>query len=369
MKILIAPNAFKGTLKASEATNLIASLLQNHLPSSEQLIHPVADGGDGTCELLIESLNLEKRTVCSLNAVGQPISGFYGWDKGTKTAYLDVSVFSGLGNLKVYQKDPRITSTYGTGLAIRDALKAGAEEIILGLGGSATIDVGSGILGALGFLFLDDNGREIPIFSPNLMENTCFIQRPLIFPKVKFTCLCDVKNYFFGEKGAVPIFGPQKGLDEKSIDAFESVILNFFQLLKKRSKKEFEDQVGFGAAGGIAMGLDLFFPVKLAYGSSYFFEKINLIKKIEQADWIITGEGRYDSQSKEGKACFEILQLAKERGKKTALITSGAEGYSSDFDLVMELPELDFSKVNYKEKANENLQRLLISAISNGFFV
>ena len=132
MNVLIAPNAFKGTLSAKEAAALIASIFKEYLPASNLSVQPIADGGDGTCELLLDSLQLEKRLIYSLNAVGLPVSGFYGWDTSFKTAYLDVSTFSGLGNLKLYQKDPKIASTYGTGLAIGDSIKGGAKEIVLG---------------------------------------------------------------------------------------------------------------------------------------------------------------------------------------------------------------------------------------------
>lgn len=368
MKFLIAPNAFKGTLSANEAASLIASLLLEHQHSASILIQPLADGGDGTCELLIESLSLEKVNMLSLNPIGQPVMGFFGWDKNSKSAYMDVSTFSGLGMLKDYQKRPDTASTYGTGLAIRKAIELGAEEIILGLGGSATIDVGAGILAALGFLFLDSKGREIPIFSPELVFNCKFVQLPIKRKASKFTLLCDVKNNFFGEKGAVRMFGPQKGVLERDLEKFELGIGRFVDLLRKKSGKDFQDRSGFGAAGGIALGLDLFFQTELNYGSAYFFNRVELCSQVEEVDWIITGEGRFDHQSSEGKACFELLKLARAKNKKIALITSGKEGYNSGFDLVIELPELDFSDIDFKNKARENLHRLISKAIEDNRF-
>jgi glycerate kinase len=206
------------------------------------------------------------------------------------------------------------------------------------------------------------------MFSPGMMKTTRFVQLPMKLPAIKFRCLCDVRNYFFGENGAVRVFGPQKGLKEDQVTEFESGTRGFFELLKKRSAKDSQDQPGFGAAGGIAMGLDLFFQTELNYGSAYFFDRVNLSQKLQTADWVITGEGRYDSQSREGKACYELLQLAKSNGKKIALITSGKEGYAAGFDLVLELPSLDFSDVDLKNKAHENLHRLLDSVISEGSF-
>lgn len=368
MKFLIAPNAFKGTIPANEAAGIIAHAIQETISSAEFLIQPVADGGDGTCELLIDSLGLEKVFCWSLNAVGQPLQGYFGWHKSSKTAYLDVSTCSGLGSLQDVQKDPFVTSTFGTGIIINEALNLGAEEIILGLGGSATVDIGSGILAALGFIFLDENGREIPVYSPGFFEKCKHIQHPVRIPKVRFTCLCDVRNLFFGNQGAIPVFGPQKGLKREQLIPFEKSASDFVQLFIKKSKKSFQDQPGYGAAGGIALGLSLFFDTKIEFGSTYFFSRVELEKKVPMADWIITGEGKFDSQSVEGKAAFELLELAKTHRKKIAIVTSGDEAYSAGFDLVLELPTLDFLDSRYKQKARENLHGLIKSSAKLGKF-
>ncbi|MCU0402244.1 MAG: glycerate kinase [Algoriphagus sp.] len=368
MNFLISPNAFKGTLSASEASSLIEKSIREVLPDSGINVLPIADGGDGTCELLIDHLGLEKVTFWSLNAVGQPILGHFGWDEKEKIAYLDVSTFSGLAVLHDFQKDPKTTSTFGTGLAIQKAIANGAQEIVLGLGGSATVDLGTGILGAMGFLFLDQKGRELHMFAPDLIKRTKFIQQPLKIPKVKFTCLCDVKNTFFGERGAVRVFGPQKGLKKDDLLDFEAQHRELVELMKKKTGKVWKDRSGFGAAGGIALGIDFFFETELNYGSYYFFEKVKLKEKLKSIDWIITGEGRYDDQSSDGKACFELFKLAKQNGKKIALITSGTEGQSAGFELVLTLPDLDFSDPLLKNKASENLQRLVNSALREGYF-
>lgn len=363
MKYLIAPNAFKGTLAADEAASIIARQIAN-LPNCESIIQPVADGGDGTCSLLIESLGLKKITVLTLNAIGQPCLGYFGWDSENKKAYLDVSTASGIGGLDSLQKDPKIASTFGTGLLIRQAIDLGAEEIILGLGGSATVDLGIGILFALGVLFLDESGRELTVFSPNFLEKIKHIQTTPQIPRINFTCLCDVKNQFSGVNGAVSVFGPQKGLSRDEIKSFENSCEKVLNLMIKKSKKEWNDLAGFGAAGGIALGLQFFFPTEIQFGADYFFELVDMKEKIDQSDWVITGEGQYDSQSDEGKASFGLLQLAKIAGKKIALITSGEGGRDANFDLVLELPKLDFSDHGFTEKARQNLGRLIHKAIS-----
>ena len=367
MNFLIAPNAFKGTFTALEAAGMLEEILGQEYPGATYLSQPVADGGDGTCELLIASLGLEKVFCNSLNAVGRPILGFYGWEESTKTAYLDVSTCSGIAGLKLEERNPSLASTFGTGLLIQDAVKRGARELVLGLGGSATVDIGAGILQAMGFLFLDANGREIAAFSPDFLMRSKHIQRPLKLPAISFSLLCDVKNPFFGSHGAVRVFGPQKGIKEDELEATELITLDFVELLARKSKGLWMDQEGFGAAGGIALGLNQFFPSKLEFGAPYFFEKVGMSEKVAAADWIITGEGRYDRQSEAGKACYELLQLARKQGKKIALIASG-EGYNSGFDTVLELPALDFAQPNFKKKAREQFQGLLREAISRKVF-
>lgn len=365
MKYLIAPNAFKGTLAAKEAAAIIAEKIGAY-SGSKCLLQPVADGGDGTCGLLVDSLGLEKVQVLTLNAIGQPVLGFFGWDPIQKKAYLDVSTASGIGMLEIRQKKPNLASTYGTGLIIKHAIQHGAREIIMGLGGSATVDLGIGILGALGILFLDENGREIPFFSPEFLQKIRHIQLTPQVSKIRFTCLCDVKNLFLGSEGAIPVFGPQKGIDSDQIESFELDGRKVLDLLVKKSTKPWIDLPGYGAAGGIAVGLQFFFPTEIKFGADYFFELVGLGEKVKEVDWIITGEGQYDSQSDQGKASFALLQLAKINGKRIALITSGSGGRGTDFDLVLELPALDFSESVFKEKARQNLGRLIENAFLEG---
>lgn len=359
MNILISPNAFKGTMSAFEAGEIIEEFLQRKFPHVSTAKLPIADGGDGTCELLTEILGLEKKQAWSLDPYGRPIPGFFGWDKHSKKAYIDISTASGIARLGNEVKDPYVSSSFGTGLLIQNAIDLGAEEILLGLGGSATVDLGIGILVALGISFLDENGRELTLFSPNYLSKIRHIQRSPKIPKVKFSCLCDVKNNFFGEKGAIRVFGPQKGILPSQFEAYESVCEVVVAQLYRKQRKTFMDNLGFGAAGGIAVGLSAFFATTIKFGSHYFFEQTDLESKVKWADLIITGEGRYDSQSAEGKACYELLQLARHHSKKIALITSGHEYGVEQFDEVLTLPELDFSQVDYKTKSQRNLKNLL----------
>lgn len=363
MRYLIAPNAFKGTIPADEASRIIAEKIGGE-SGIDFNIQPVADGGDGTCSLLIESLGLERIQVMTLNAVGKPVLGYFGWDPLEKKAFLDISTVSGIGDLEPHLKDPYVTSTFGTGLVIQKAVDIGAKEIVLGLGGSATVDLGTGILNGLGILFLDEYGRELPAFSPEFLKKIRHIQKSSGIPKIRFTCLCDVRNPFLGKNGAVAVFGPQKGLKQNEIEFFEKDCGKLLNLMIKKSGKSWTDQAGFGAAGGVALGLSLFFETEIKFGAGFFLELVQIKDKIQNSDWVITGEGQYDSQSDQGKASFELLKLAHSYHKKIALITSGPGGRNAGFDLVLELPTLDFSMPSYIEKARENLSVTIETALA-----
>ena len=359
MRVLISPNAFKGTLSATEAGELVKSVLKRSSSEIDSRLVPIADGGDGTCQLLTEALGFQKITTWALDSYGRPIEGFYGWDFGTKTAYIDVSTASGLASLEEDSKNPMVASSFGTGILIQKAIENGAKEIVLGLGGSSTIDLGIGILAALGISFLDEKGRAIPMFSPGFLSSINYIQRPPKLPDIRFTFLCDVRNTFLGTKGAIPIFGEQKGLQSQSFGLYEDNCFRLIDLLFSKVKKSFEDKRGFGAAGGIALGISAFFLTNIEFGASYIFEKVNLSEHVKWADLVITGEGKYDAQSNEGKACFELLQLTRKYQKKSILISSGDEALNSGFDEILILPNLDFSESGYKIKARENFLRLI----------
>ena len=367
MNILISPNAFKGTMSALEAGEIIQDFLLKNFPQVKSKLLPIADGGDGTCELLTQILDLKKRSVMALDPFGRPAEGFYGWDEHTKTAYVDVSTASGIALIGKEPLNPYVASTYGTGQVIRAAIDDGAEQIILGLGGSATVDLGIGILAALGVYFLDQNGRELVPFSPNYLSKIRHIQKSPRIPKIKILCLCDVKNKFFGEKGAIPVFGPQKGIISTEMESYESVCKSAVSQIFHKQKRTFKDKPGFGAAGGIGLGLSAFFETDIKHGAQYFFEKVNLSEQMGWADLIITGEGRYDNQSKEGKACYELMQLAQNQNKKIALITSGNENGIEEFDQVLRLPDLDYNQSNFMDRAKENLRALLTNKLSLDF--
>lgn len=357
MNWLVAPNAFKGTIDADKAASIIKETIQAIHTDAKVVACPIADGGDGTCFLLSGLLGLEKEFAMVTDPLGRSVQGFFSFDSVAQTAFLDVSTVSGIKWLREEEKDPWTCSSYGTGELILKAIEKGARNIVLGLGGSATVDMGTGILRALGVLFLDKNGREIPVHSSHFLEKTAHIQLTKKIPDVKFTFLCDVGNTYFGAEGAVPVFGPQKGLKASDQRKFELVSEKIFELLKAKSKWGLTDQKCFGAAGGIALGLSAFFQTEMAAGAQYYFEMVKIHEKIKVADVVVTGEGRYDQQSAQGKGSYELLIKAKENGKKVWLITSGEDGKQSGFDAVIRLPDLDLNDSQIQEKAELNLAK------------
>ncbi|MCC5938591.1 MAG: glycerate kinase [Lunatimonas sp.] len=362
MNWLVAPNAFKGTIEADRAAALIRETILDANSSHRVELCPIADGGDGTCHLLAEILGMERVVLQACGPLGRPMEGFFGFEETTKTAFVDVSTVSGIKWLQARERDPWTTSSYGTGELILRAVDLGAKEVVLGLGGSATVDLGTGILRALGFLFLDENGREIPVFAPGFLSKIAHIQQTKPWSDLTFTILCDVDNTYFGERGAIPVFGPQKGLKLEDFPQFEKASRQLVELLQRKTNRILEDKPGFGAAGGIALGLSAFFETKLVSGARYFFDKVHMLERIGRADRIVTGEGRYDSQSDQGKGSHELLKLAKAAGKEIWLVTSGTDAMNSGFDRVLQLPDLDFSVPDVSEQAEKNLRETVGSA-------
>ncbi len=363
MKVLIAPNAFKGTIDADIAAEIIRSSLIELDNKLEIDLCPIADGGDGTCQLIGEKLELQRIEMLTLDPIGRPVLGYFYWDESSSSAYLDVSTASGIKLLDEAHKKPKITSTFGTGLLIQKAISLGVKQVYIGLGGTASIDLGIGILAALGYVFLDENGRALIPFTDTFLFKIKYIQRPIQKSQIQFTFICDVGHYFFGKMGAIHVFGPQKGLKSEDFEKLELTCTSLLELFKLKTGVEIKDQPSFGAAGGIAYGLSYFFPIEIQMGAQWVFKKLGIDKKVMDADLIITGEGRYDSQSVMGKGSYELLKLAKKYNKSIILLTAGDGGRSDGFDQVISLPELNFQDVDFINKAKLNLKEASLNIV------
>lgn len=310
MKIIVATDKFKGSLTSFEACKAISDGIKMADKNAEVTELPMADGGDGFATVLEYYLKTEPVYCATVDPLGRVINAGYQWDSKTKTAIVEMAVASGLVLLKEEERDPLLTSTFGTGLLIKQAIENGAEKIILGLGGSATNDGGTGILSALGFQLEGDKGKFLNASGENLLSVRKIIS-PSFIPKVKFEIACDVQNILYGRQGAAYIYAPQKGANKEQVELLDKGLRNLASIIKEQSGRDISAVPGTGAAGGIAAGLLAFFDVRMKKGTEMIIEAGEIEKRIPGADLVITGEGKIDDQSGEGKVVGRIAALAK----------------------------------------------------------
>jgi glycerate 2-kinase len=311
MKIIIAPDKFKGSLTAFEVCKAVTAGIKNADENTEAISFPMADGGDGFAAVIQYYLQTESVSCAAADPLNRPINASYQWNEKTKTAIIEMAVASGLVLLKDDERNPLLTSTYGTGLLIKDAITKGANKIILGLGGSATNDGGTGILEALGFQLMDINKNLLKANGSNLVAIKKIISPPL--PSVKFEIACDVQNVLYGPSGASFVYAPQKGADAQQVKFLDEGLKNLAAVLLQQTGKDIAHIEGSGAAGGIAASLISFFDAELKQGIDMILSVSNIEKELENADLVITGEGKIDRQSMDGKVIRRIAALANKR--------------------------------------------------------
>lgn len=315
MHIIIAPNAFKGSLSASEAADHIADGLKESQLECRLTKFPIGDGGDGTAELIAEKWNVSTVKTTVHDPLGRKITAGFGWMDKSKTAIIEMSEASGLRLLKNEELNPLKANTKGTGELINAALDKGATKMILGVGGSATVDGASGLLLASGIRFLDEQEEEIRDF-PKGLVNLKSIDTSGLDPRLKsckIIVLCDVKNTLLGKEGAAAVFGPQKGADEKQVDLLEKCLAQFDEITRQDLNVDMSSIVHGGAAGGLAAGLSAFLKAELVSGIDYFLEVMGFEKVLKEADLVITAEGSLDNQTLDGKGPAGIAKLAQEK--------------------------------------------------------
>lgn len=304
MKVVIAPDKFKGSLTSFEACSAIATGIKTVDPAAETFEFPMADGGDGFAAVMKHYWHTTTIPCPTVDPLGRPLDCTT-FELKDKTAIIELASASGLVLLNEKERDPLKTSTFGTGRMIKAAIDAGAREIILGLGGSATNDAGTGILEALGFQFTDTTGRPYRAAGGDLLHIHSIIP-PKIVPDVKFTIACDVQNVLYGEEGAAYVYAPQKGATPEAVALLDQGLRQFAGLLKK----DVAAIPGAGAAGGIAAGLMGFFDVRIEKGIRLVMDSSNIMHQLQHADVVITGEGKIDRQSEYGKVVSEIALAA-----------------------------------------------------------
>ncbi|MFA6568783.1 MAG: glycerate kinase [Victivallales bacterium] len=317
MKIIIAVNAFKGSLSCIEASIAISRGIKKAFPSAKIISCPVADGGDGLLDV-VKSLPSAK-TIRSrvLDPRKRKINSEFCWLDNEKTAFIEMALASGLALLPEKLRNPMKTTTYGTGQLIAEALKLKPRKIILGIGGSATCDGGIGAAAALGVNFSDKTGKIISIPTGEDLELIDSINISNIDNRMKNTVIeiiCDVENPLLGPKGAAAVYAPQKGASPTQVKELEKGLAIFADKISKYTKKDIRKTKGGGAAGGISAGMHALFGAELKSGIDVVFNLICLEEKIKNADLVITGEGKIDSQTAYGKAPAGVAKLAKKHG-------------------------------------------------------
>ena len=315
MKFVIAPDKFKGSLTGFEFCNAVEDGLRMVFPDAKILKMPLADGGDGTIEVVKHYLKGKKITIKVNGPLFWPVNASYVYSPESNIAYIEMAEASGLKLLKDTERNCMESSTFGTGELIEDALEKGATEIILGIGGSATNDGGMGMANALGYLFFDENGKELKPIGGNLMA-VRKVDASKIHPKlgeVKFKVACDVSNPFHGSNGAAKIYAEQKGASPEEIELLDEGLRNYAKIINGQFGIDLQKIAGSGAAGGIGGGAVVFLKGQLASGIDLIKEMADFDNAIQEVDWIITGEGQLDAQTLSGKTISGVVNSA---GKK-----------------------------------------------------
>ncbi len=324
MRVLIAPDKFKGSMSARQAAEAIRQGLEADAHGRESKLEirtlPIADGGEGTAEALCDALNGEWVTCQARDALGRPVEAGYAL-VAPQTAILEMSQASGLWRIRPEERDPWCASTFGTGEMIRHAVNRGATRILLGLGGSATNDGGSGMALALGARFLDAAGAELTDLPANLGD-AVRIDREKLLQIPDFSAACDVANPLLGPNGATRVYGPQKGVRAGDFPRHEGRLEHLANLVGG----DFQAAAGSGAAGGLGFGCLAFCGAKLSPGFDLVADLLNLEAAICEADLVITGEGSLDSQTLQGKGPHGVANLARRHGKPVLAFAGRTDG-------------------------------------------
>src|SRR5947199_3603902 len=360
MKILIAPDKFKGALNAREVAKKIAKVLRDALPDARIDIVPMADGGEGTAEAICEARGGSWLKCKAHDPLGREIEARYAWIKDGKLAVMEMSEAAGMRRLSESERDPVRATTFGVGEMILDAAGRGANEIIIGLGGSATNDGGFGMARALGFRFDYEHPPSPGFGAASEQEkdkervtdlvNLSRIEKPHDLNLLKIIAAVDVQNPLLGENGATRVFGPQKSASEDELNLLEQALTRLADLVAKEFGSDYRDRPGAGAAGGLGVGLISFCGATIRPGFDVVAEAVGLESKMKGVDIVITGEGSLDRQTLEGKTPGGVARLARKLGKKVFAIAGRYEGNQQVHELFDEVDQLARSDMSEKEQ-------------------
>ncbi len=365
MKVVVAIDSLKGSMTSMEAGRAIREGILNVLPDTEVIVKPLADGGEGTTEALVEGLGGELVETEVHGPLETPVKAVYGVIKETGTAIMEMAAAAGI-ILVGKDKRPLDATTYGVGEMIRDAVRRGCREFIIGIGGSATNDGGIGMLTALGYEFLDARGAAVGIGAGALGE-VASIGTGRVLPELKecrFRIACDVTNPLCGVNGATYIYGPQKGVTEDLRDSLDAAMASYAQVIRDCLGTDHRESEGAGAAGGLGFAFLSCLNADLQPGIGLVLDAVDMEKTMEGADLVFTGEGRLDGQTAMGKAPVGIAKLAKEHGAKVVALAGavieGAEkcnenGIDAFFPILRRIVTLD--EAMDPKTAKENMVR------------
>ena len=358
MKIVVAPDSFKGSLTAIEVSDAIEKGIREVFPEAEIIKIPMADGGDGTVQCLVNATGgkiLEEKVIGPL---GNEVWAFYGILGDRKTAIVEMAAASGLTLVPENKRDPLITTTYGTGQLIKAALNQGCRKMIIGIGGSATNDGGAGMVQALGTKLLDKDGEEIGFGGGELkkivkIDISCMDKR---LSDIKVLVASDVNNPLCGPQGASRIYGPQKGATPEIIEELDESLAYFAELIKRDLHKDIKDIPGAGAAGGLGASLIAFLNAEFRPGIEIMIEAVKLEQAIKDADLVITGEGKIDSQTIYGKAPIGVAKIAKKHNIPVVAVAAIIEedsrifqSYGIDTLIKVSEPPMRLSEIKTKK--------------------
>ncbi len=340
MRVVIAPDSFKGSADARSAAEAIAEGIRRVEPRAELVVKPMADGGEGTLDILVDAAGGVRRSVRATGPLGEPVDGPVGLIRHATTAVIEVAAFAGYALVPPERRDPLKTTTYGVGEAIRAAIETGVEEVVLCLGGSATVDGGAGMMQALGLKLMDESGQKLKIGigggDLSRIRYLAWDEAPEWAEQLRLTVACDVLNPACGPNGAAAGFGPQKGANAAAVALLDRGLSHWAGLLEQTSGRLVRNEPGTGAAGGIALPLLALANASLSPGVDLVMQANDLVNQIDGAELVITGEGRLDRQSMMGKVVGTVGRLARSANVSCVAIVGttgeGAEACSTVLD-------------------------------------
>jgi glycerate kinase len=325
MRIVVAPDSFKGSLSALGVAAAMERGIRAAFPDAEVLKVPIADGGEGTVEALVEATRGSFRTREVRGPLGEPVEARWGVLGDGETAVVEMAAASGLPLVPKERRDPRITTTHGTGELVRAVLDAGMGKLVIGIGGSATNDGGTGLARALGVRFLDAAGRELPEGGAALarLDRIDLVGLDPRLAGLRVMVACDVDNPLTGKRGASAVFGPQKGATPEMVAELDEALCCFATIAREATGRDVATVPGAGAAGGLGAGLLFFTPARLRPGVEIVLETTGFDELVRGADLVLTGEGRTDFQTAMGKAPVGVAAAAKRHGVPVVCLSGG----------------------------------------------